>query len=339
MNSRFARFTSFPRASTIEDYARASSELEDALIALPGIVAVYRYGSVTVPGISDLDRVAVVEDSRPVEPIWSSLSGDTRYLAMHTPALVDVSTFLRHRWFAEMSGLERVWGEALRPEERPIPEHSEPLLAAEALIVSAVKLAKLAFTRYVKVRSFLCELRNVELDLRLARIDRPHAPRAWSLADEVEIARNEWWSLSEAGRLTRLDDLVSRAPGAIVDAINAVGEAHGDPSFGGGPIRLGGGWDNVALVPAGAFSERRFRSLVPPVVIERSRRLGEALWRWQSRHVVVPASVIGLVAGEVAAEYTKFQAERTELVTRHAAHLAGSPGYSGIAMGTVFVQQ
>src|SRR6266540_6924002 len=78
--------TSFPTAAVEEDYARAAVELEECLAELPGAVAVYKYGSITAPGISDLDRVAVVEGGRAAPDVWPRLSERTRYLVMHTPA-------------------------------------------------------------------------------------------------------------------------------------------------------------------------------------------------------------------------------------------------------------
>jgi hypothetical protein len=238
-----------------------------------------------------------------------------------------------------MSGLEHAWGEPLLTEERPVPEYSEPLLAAEALVVSAIKLAKLSATGRVKVRPLLCELRNVGLDLHLARIDRAQAPLAWSLADEIERARKEWWDLADSARRIRVRAIVSHAPAAVGDAIDAVGEAHGDLSFPARPMRLSGRWSNVTLVPATSNDRRNQHVAIRPTRISRSRRLGEARWRSRSREIPLPPSVIGLVVGDVDARYAEFRTERTELVVRHAQHVAGSPGYSGIAVGSVFLQQ
>ncbi len=326
--------TSFPTAAVEEDYARAAVELEECLAELPGAVAVYKYGSITAPGISDLDRVAVVEGGRAAPDVWPRLSERTRYLVMHTPALVDPRTFARHRWLSELGDVELVWGTRVSIEQRPFPEYTEPVLAAEALVVAALKLAKLAVTGRVKVRSLLCELRNVRTDLRLARLERHDAPRAWSLADQVDRLREEWWRLDEADQRARVQHLLALAPDAIGEAINALGARAIEPQK---PrsLPLRAQWRNVTVVPGGPLNGRSaaFRS-----VVGRSRRLGEARWRWVPRRLSLPPAVISLLAGPSPSQYEKFRVERDELVRRHAHFVASSPGYSGLSLASIFVE-
>jgi hypothetical protein len=185
-----ARLTRFPSPARQDDYARASAELESRLRELPGVVAVYRTGSVSVPGISDLDRIAVVRPGSRVPSIWPRLSAETRKLAMHSPFLLDTTTFARHSWLADLQPLDLAWGDEVDVEARPEPEHIELLIAAEGLVISLLKLVKQAHVGQVKVRPVLCELNNLRRNLSLARLERSGAPAAWSLADQVTRLRD-----------------------------------------------------------------------------------------------------------------------------------------------------
>jgi hypothetical protein len=325
--------TAFPRAATAFDYSYAATELEDALASLPGALAVYSYGTVNSLGISDVDRLAVIENSQKIPAVWSSLSELTRRLAMHTPVLVDERTFRYHRWFAEAGGLGHVWGERFAVEDRPIPEYSEPLLAAEALVIVALKLSKLRITGRVKVRPLLCELGNVGIDLRLAKIQPADAPRAWELAETVTRLRDEWWSLKRAEQAASVFDVLRIAPDAIgeVLCVFSVEFGHLQPPP---PFRLGVGWRNVS-VAAGERSDEEPSPLI--AVFARWHRLGELRWRWRNRQIRFPPSVISLLAGAPPDEYKEFRTKRDELVRSHVAFLAPRPGYSPIGLATIFL--
>jgi hypothetical protein len=326
-----ARLTRLPAPASLEDYARASAEMESRLRELPGIVAVYRTGSVSVPGISDLDRIAVVRPGSRVPAIWSELSAETRLLAMHGPFLVDTTTFARHRWFADLQPLELAWGDSLDIEARPAPEHIELLIAAESLVIAVLKLVKQAAAGRVKVRPTLCELNNLRRDLSLARLDRDDAPEAWSLADEVTRLREEWWNLPASQRSSRFRALLDQSLPATAKALRALSAR----SNGGGQnrhFRLHGVWDNVTLEAGDPVAAWKPGRLSPATA--RSTPLAEAVWRWSARTVAVPGSVISLL--ERSPGYEELRAERREILQRYVDFLATTKSYSGIGAAGVF---
>lgn len=323
-----------PRPATFAEYSQAGEELEHALIRLPGAVAVYRYGSITAPGISDLDRLVVTEDDRLVPPIWPRLSERTRYLAMHTPTRVTAETFRRHRWFADLGKLELVWGSAVSIEERPVPEYSEPLLAAEALVVMALKLLKLSVTNRAKVRSWLCELSNIRVDLQFARIERTDAPRAWALADEVAHLRQEWWEIPPEERRTRVVALLEAGLPAVNQALHAFPEPD-DAPVAHRPLNLGAPWKHMRL--HAGIPRPRSRRASAGGIIGRSRRLGESLWRLRERELYLPAGVVALVAGPPPDAYVTFRSERDRLLEKQRISIASTPGYSGVRLGVTLV--
>jgi hypothetical protein len=328
-----AKLTRYPFPASEEDYAHASGELEGRLRGLPGVVAVYRTGSVSAPGISDLDRIAVIQPGSPVPDIWPTLSASTRALAMHGPFLVDATTFARHRWFAELRPLDLIWGDEIELEARPAPERVEPMIAAENLVIVMLSLVKQVTAGRVKVRPTLCQLNGVRHDLDLGRLERADAPRAWGLADQVTRLREEWWRLSPSDRPVRFRTVIEPALAATAEALRALATRmdHGSRP---GQLRLSGAWRNVTLVAGEPPAEPRPGALWP--VTARSARVAEAAWRWRQRSVAVPGEVISLL--DRPPGYEDVHAERQEIVRRYARFLAATEGYSAIGAAGAFAR-
>jgi hypothetical protein len=337
-----ARLVSWPQPAGREDYELAAREIEAALRRVPGVVSIYQTGSVSAPGISDLDLIAVVDASGRLPPVWPGFTERTRYLAMHGPFLVDVSSFVRHTWFASLDPLVHLWGDRLRLAEGPPRDGSELRLAAEGMVVALLGLVKQAVTGRVKVRPFLCELNNLRRQLQLAGLARDHAPGAWAAAEAVTAARVGWFQESAPAREELVRTLLERVVEGIRDGLaGAAGRAQA--LFGADaavtPLRLSGPWSNVLLVPErdgsiASLSTGRLGSAVPS---SRSRRAAELRWRLTSATLGVPAPVVS-VLGEGPGGDAPFRRERLELLRQYHDFLSRQgPGWSAIGQASAFL--
>jgi hypothetical protein len=330
-----ARLTSFPQRASTSEYDVAAAELESLLSELPGALAVYRFGSVGVPGISDIDRLLVVQTTGPLPDQWKRLSAPTRYLAMHGPFVVDSRTFAYHRWFSDAGPLELAFGTPTEIKACPYPVYSKALIAAEHLVVTLLKLNKLGTTGRAKVRSLLCELNTVRIDLELADLGREAAPQAWQLVDQVATLRDTWWALDELDRTSRVRRVLSIAFSGVWEALATLGAKYiDDEQVQELPLRAE--WSRVMLVPRD--SSRSGLSRTRPQLVGRNRRLGEALWRVVPRRVTVPAAALGLIGGMSRADHSEFKTERTEILRRYDALMVGASGYSSLGVARVFLQ-
>jgi hypothetical protein len=334
MSLRGVRLTEFPEPAREDEYEEAGFELEGFLAALPGAVAVYRFGNVGAPGISDLDRLVVVEDMPRIPEIWSRLTPRTRYLCMHTPFLADPPTFRRHRWFADLGTLRLAWGQDLTTEERPIPDVSEPRLAAEALTLSYIKLHKLAVSGRVKVRPLLCELNNVGRDLDLARLPRSKAVEARLLAGQVHALRQDWWRLSHSARIEGIRSLLDRAPAAMSSALTAIAEQHAN-GVTGRALSLRPPWAGVILAPGEQTTVEDSSSVAQ--LLSRFPKVGEARWRAGHRRIAIPPGISGLLSGDVPSE-RDFPDERAKLVARYVRVAGPHKSYSLLGYAEPFLQ-
>lgn len=337
------RLVGLPRPFERSAYAHASDEIEGLLGELPGLVAVYRLGSVGQPGISDLDRIAVVEAGDAVAPIWTQISPDARYLAMHGPFLVDLDTFRAHRWFSHLTGLQLARGEDVPVDEPADPAVCDLHLAAEGMTVMTLKLLVQARTGRVKVRPALCELHGLRLSLALAGLDARAAPVAWSFVEAVGAARQGWFAMPEAGRPAAMRALLAQAPAALVDGLLALEarleERHALPL--GERVALRAPWSSVTLVSsdAAAFPAACRGALRPGLrsaVAGRSRRLGALHWRLTHDRLPIAPRVAGLLT-ETRRGATALHRERHRVMTGYTRFLATrGQGYSNIGLGEAF---
>jgi hypothetical protein len=332
---REAILTGHPRPLQAEDYNRASEEILRGLRSLPRLLAVYRTGSISVPGISDLDFVAVVDGTAAVPDIWSDLSETTRHVAAHSPFVVDLATFRRHRWFAHLDPLELVAGRAIEIESTASNEGSI-LLAAESLLINLLRQVKRITNGRVKVRTALCELHTIRHGLALGKLDESDAPLAFQVAGEVASLRKQWFS-ETAESNARLSDVLVRAFPALHQALESLAERVGHA----GAVQefpLGAPWANVLLAPSLDRSPPAPR--LPRLgVMARSAHLSELQWRLRRRPVEVPHQVIGLVSGASGSTTPAFRKERDELVRSYGRFMAeAAPGYSPIGLAAPFIK-
>jgi hypothetical protein len=331
------RLVGQPQAADPADYRRAAEELEARLRTLPGLVAIYRVGSVSAPGISDLDRVAVVDTAGVVPPVWPELTERTRALAMHPPFLVEPAVFTSHRLISHLEPLELVAGEEVEVASRPDPAYVKSVLGAESLLLNLVRVLKYRVTGRVKVRAVLCQLHTVRHGLRLAGLNRPDATAAWALSEEVARLRDSWFALPSQARERRLRELVQEALPALGGALDSLA-ARSPGANGRSPRRLalGGAWTGITLeaCAAGATPPPRPGHGLAAALASMSPRTAEAAWRLglRRRELSMPAGLLALL-GDCPPGRAEVCALRARLLARHRKFLADrGRGYTSIEL-------
>jgi hypothetical protein len=336
-SQRAIGLTRLPIPARAEEYDRASQEIVDALRRLPGLVAIYRAGSTSVPGISDLDWIAVIEPGAHPFEVWSGLSERARYLAMHAPFVVDRDTFRRHRWFAHLEPLELSFGTAVELDDRPLRSYSETLIGAESLVICLLSVLKQVSTGLFKVRPSLCQLNNLRHALPLARLTDTDAPQAARLAKDVAMLRETWFKTAEHDRAELMRDVAARSIPALLDALWTLGERHARETSPQVEMPLGPPWSNVVLV---ASYDLRRAGGVPRIHLPlvRSTRVAELRWRAAHPRVPLHPGLVELLAGAGDTEQGQFRSSRDQLVRGYRDFLAEhGRGYAGIGFATPFL--
>jgi hypothetical protein len=311
-----------PARHSAQEYAAGSRVVDRLLSKLPGILSVYAAGSVSAPGISDVDRVAVVDAEFDCRFPWSELPKDLRYIVGHTPFLVDAETFRRRRWFSHLEPMTLLDGHVLPTADPPSLQAAEYLLGLEALLLAALRLAKIEFTRRLEVRPFLCEMNNVRHCLRLLQVAEAAAPGAWQASRWIEELRSRWWELPMATRRAEVLGLARTLPPALDEAMEAVADGPSRNAS----LELTGYWANVTVTSRRRSSGAPVRTVQP---WSRSRRISEQLWR-RARHTVwMPAPLLEALA-ERRSSSLRFLVERRAILQRYVAWMSVRPGWSPI---------
>jgi hypothetical protein len=333
-----AHLARLPHRARLEDYHAASAEIVAHLETIPGLVAIYQTGSVSAPGISDLDLIAVVEADRRIPDLWSSLSPRTRYLAMHAPMVVDVERFVCHRAFAHADPLVHVTGDRLAVEPRPVPEYSEPLIAAEGLVNTVLRLAKQAATLRVKVRPSLCEVNSLKFDLELGGIDRTSAPEAWELVDRIHHLRGSWFD----GPPDRVQPILGAALDVSLRALSQLDAVAGERlrSDRTPPARpLTGPWKNVTVIPGPTPGLAMGRGAASSAISLRGRSGdgSELAWRLLRARLAVPPAIAAALHGDALPAYSEFRRERDRTVAAYQGFMVrNASGYSMMGLAGLF---
>ena len=107
-------FFNFPQYVALKEYHAAISRMVQKLSRFPGVVSIFQIGSISTPGISDIDLLIVFEDKvkcdlNPLE----SLRKSERYFFTHELYGVSVSSFLNAQMYTFFHNYKLLWGQDL----------------------------------------------------------------------------------------------------------------------------------------------------------------------------------------------------------------------------------
>jgi len=169
-------WTGEPNQLALQDYDRATEELLGLAKKTPGIAGVYRAGSVSVPGISDLDIVFVARDDARFS--WTSLSTGLSEETLcgpvlHSPFIVPESVLPDLGFITDTRGMEHLWGIDLGFTKPSCPEVTNLLVSCGFATERLVSFTKALFCGRGKVRSALCQVNGLSHSFTLLGMAPP----------------------------------------------------------------------------------------------------------------------------------------------------------------------
>ncbi len=203
---------------TYEDYAGALARVIE-LARKGGALAVYTYGEVSAPGISDLDVIVVSE-----KPLSLKLSEKELWVLGHFPEVISPEEFKDLGWRMDTRNLQRAWGEDLG--EPPVPQSERRRLAVSYAAYRTVALHKAFATGRLRARTLLRHLHALRYNFSLLGLEEPPYFR------EVELLRGLWFSLGP-GRLLDLLELAWRGFEVMEELFSQFGRDETEPKRGG----------------------------------------------------------------------------------------------------------
>ena len=185
------RIIDVPRPVTDQAYQHALEKMTQRIMKTKSAIAVYQAGSVSAPGISDLDMIIVFKDNiREEHNFLSGLTAEERYLFIHNLYGISFSNFAEARRFA-FHNYRLLAGDELI--NYPEPGKTEILHVQTALEF----IVKLHITLYIqekydvlRMRDLLLHVKALQYDLDLLGVSRGLLPE---LVNQVFEWRSRWF--------------------------------------------------------------------------------------------------------------------------------------------------
>lgn len=186
------RFVNRPQPIPLQDYGEAVAWLGEKFSQDSDVLAMYRFGNITAPGISDLDLLIVFRDNA-----RCSLTGfeylPDRYRKVFTHGIMAMkeSHFAPNQYYTVWSRNSLVSGTPINPGTRVRDQETESMLhrqtALEFLVANYIDIKVQQAYGVFKVRSLLQHMKGIRYDLEFLGITESplNAPlqelKEWSL--------------------------------------------------------------------------------------------------------------------------------------------------------------
>jgi hypothetical protein len=190
------RLINLPVRKAPEDYVKALETVGGRIAGLTGVLAVYQLGSISNPGISDIDLLAIFEEGITCrkDPL-EGLDRDSRYFFTHNVFGLSRQHITDYFRYILPGDFFRISGEPLL-ENHP-ETGSDPAVkiqvALEFLVANYIARSVEQETGLVSVRNFLLSVKAMKMDLELLQKTGGSLPE---LIGKVIRMRNTWFDHS-----------------------------------------------------------------------------------------------------------------------------------------------
>jgi hypothetical protein len=216
--------TERPFIATIQTYDTARERYIARAQTVPGVLALYEFGNIGCPGLSDLDLLVVLDDA--MQGIPEALTADAqpdavRSVLVHDPLFVSRSSAALLGAVFPIFSLTHLWGEAL---DIPLTAHFSPAVRAAMYTCSTstkypddlIWLTKEPLTKWSRVLAYAHSFNHVATCLKDMGIDVP--PGVIDCADFSRVLRHRF---TESATATTAD-LQTAAPIALRAAADGI---------------------------------------------------------------------------------------------------------------------
>lgn len=185
----------WPRFVARQEYEEVISDVVDQLSKTDGLKSVYQIGSVSSPGISDIDLLAIFDDNvRYNENPLRNLSDVGRYLFTHGINGMKYSHFEQAKRFTLYHNYVKLWGEDLFNEGHEITNDEVKTLKVQIAIEFLLEnlIARSVEKKYgiFSVRNLLLSVKAIKYDLEFLGVNKG---RLYDLVEKIISWRSLWF--------------------------------------------------------------------------------------------------------------------------------------------------
>ncbi|MFX0139667.1 MAG: hypothetical protein ACFFDN_38865 [Candidatus Hodarchaeota archaeon] len=233
---RYKRYKSFiltnePKQYSSNDYNEVKDKIINIFKNIPSLISIYEIGSISSPGISDLDLVLVFDDNAKdvvYEIYYDKLDDRDKYILMHSPFVITKSLFENIRYFFVPDNFKLLWGDKIHIKEIQQQHLLKQLIAAEFVLGTTFSLIHSLKNKILKVRSFLCVLNAVKYDFQIYGLNRQNFAAGWHLLNSTTELREKWFKMNEKERIKKVTNIFKKAPGILLNMLTSINEKLND---------------------------------------------------------------------------------------------------------------
>jgi hypothetical protein len=203
------QFVGYPVKCKREDYINAVKKIGEIHQDIEAIHSIYRFGSVSTYGISDIDYFIVTQDSLDLPTFTytypkKKMTKKERYIMYHRPvAIIPLELFESLSLFCPIFEIECIYGENLmkkRKESENISKELATIYLSDAFFMLYPNVfIRILSAKKIHVRNALTVMKKIEYLLRLLKI-LGKTKKSWSnYTLEVKKIRETWFKKKEEG--------------------------------------------------------------------------------------------------------------------------------------------
>ncbi|MEW6169941.1 MAG: hypothetical protein AB1472_00025 [Candidatus Omnitrophota bacterium] len=227
------QFLFLPEEKSNLDYEKAQDEFIDYYSRVGGVCSIYKYGKVSVCGLSDMDFIVVLDDNYRhrygVRYDINYFSPLTQYLLIHPQLFISKSLMKNIVFFVDTSNLQKIWGEEIifeQPTEQELKAIAI-LLQIDGFILSLPKLVlKPLLEEKINLRAMIANINRIKYAIgRLERITNKKNEIYSIFVEDFSLFRNSWLRNSKDENLKLLIIYLKKAIKIIYSLIKDFSEA------------------------------------------------------------------------------------------------------------------
>lgn len=283
-------------------------------------------GSVSVPGISDLDFILVFDDDMPridYKSYYNQLDNRDRYILMHSPFAITKSLFENIRYFYIPKDFKLLWGKELQIKEISYIKVLEKTIAAEFTLGTLFAIMHALESKVIKTRSLLCSLNTIKYDFDVCGLNRENFSQGWELVNSISQLRQTWFELSEEKRIYEFIDALSKSPEVLAGFIAFIDEnmnTHKVVTLGNSINQLKFGINKYLVRSKDRECEFAIKKRYATLLFEKlpySRHTYDASWVLSDYIVKIPSHLFSIISGDVDDDLKPIFEFRNNLIKRY----------------------
>ena len=199
-------FDNYPKRVSEDFYQSARDHIVSYYSQNTDIVSIYEYGSVSSPGVSDLDMILVLKNevnSKEHELEFSNIGSDVNSLVVDgTVMKMPESVFCKLNYFDNFN-LIKLLGKEILVEE--IAEEDRPFLEIISIIdwlpERILRLTRALNNEVINISNVLCILHSFSYSIKKINKLTENTHDSESILNMIQSLRNKWHSMEDPEKI------------------------------------------------------------------------------------------------------------------------------------------